>query len=97
MMKNYGNADESVSLAKIAGTQLLSSAVFCDPAGGTGPLPSRDGRSSRQPGLSIVFLNFPCIIVTLIYNPGEAPIRPENVLETLMTMQFLIQFFIQFQ
>ena len=29
-----GNADESVSLAKIAGTKCLSAAIFCDPAGG---------------------------------------------------------------
>ena len=28
------NADESVSLTKIAGTKCLSTVIFCDPAGG---------------------------------------------------------------
>ena len=31
---SQGNADQSVSLAKIAGTKCLSTAIFCDPAGG---------------------------------------------------------------
>ena len=31
---NQGNADQSVSLAKIAGTKCLTTAIFCDPAGG---------------------------------------------------------------